>query len=189
MTLWSGESAESAVALIEQLFAPALVGQSFAHPREPLAVLDRLCYGDPFTKSALDTALWDLFAKAQNRRVVNLIADREPVEAIPTRASVGCYDVPMTVRIAREFWEAGVRTLKFKVGVPAFDDVARLKAVRDELGDAPVFTVDANGGYATEDAAVRAVEELLPFNLALVARADRDACSGAQARRADADPD
>jgi muconate cycloisomerase len=61
-----------------------------------------------------------------------------------------------------------VQTLKFKVGVPAFDDAARLKAVRDELGDAPVFTVDANGGYATEDAAVRAVEELLPFNLALV---------------------
>lgn len=168
MALWSGETAEAAVAMIDRLFAPALVGGSFAHPREGVAALDRLCYGAPFTKSGLDTALWDLFAKIQNRRVADLIADREVVEAIPTRSSVGCYDVPTTVRIAKEFWNAGIRTLKFKTGVPRFDDVARLKAVRDELGSAPVFTIDANGGYPDEDSAVRAIEALLPFNLALV---------------------
>ncbi|MCC7191978.1 MAG: hypothetical protein IT444_04260 [Phycisphaeraceae bacterium] len=168
MALWSGETAEAGVSMIEQLFAPALISRSFAHPREAVAVLDRLCYGAPFTKSGLDTAMWDLYAKAQNRRIADLIADRKVVETIPTRSSVGCYDVPNTVRIAREFWNAGVRTLKFKTGVAQFDDVARLKAVRDELGSAPVFTIDANGGYPSEDAAVRAIEALLPFNLALV---------------------
>ena len=70
--------------------------------------------------------------------------------------------------LAVEFWERGVRTLKFKTGVPGIDDVARLRAVRDRLGSEPVFTIDANGAYATADQAVAAIEALLPFDLALV---------------------
>nr|MCH9792925.1 chloromuconate cycloisomerase [Planctomycetota bacterium] len=65
-------------------------------------------------------------------------------------------------------WEAGIRTLKIKTGVPGLDDVARLKAVRERLGDEPVLTIDANGAYHTEDQAVAAIEALLPFNLTLV---------------------
>lgn len=166
--LWSGESAQTALWCVQALFAPRLIGPTFAHPREALALMDGVILGHPFAKAALDTAIWDLWAKSQNRRAVELFADRAIAHSVPTRASVGCYDPAQTLRIARAFWDAGVRTLKFKIGVPGVDDVARLRAVRDELGDAPVFTVDANGGYATEDHAVRAIDELLPFKLALV---------------------
>ena len=61
----------------------------------------------------------------------------QPAEWIPTRVSIGAYPPDETVRLAVEFWEAGVRTLKFKTGVPGIDDVARLRAVRERLGDEP----------------------------------------------------
>jgi len=51
--------------------------------------------------------------------------------------------------------------------VPGIDDVARLRAVRESLGPEPVFTIDANGAHATADEAVRAIEALAPFDLAL----------------------
>jgi L-alanine-DL-glutamate epimerase-like enolase superfamily enzyme len=166
--VWSGETAETSLWLIEHLLGPKLTGRRFDHPAEALGVMDRILHGNPFTKSALDIALWDLWARSRGVSVSSLVADREPVEWIPTRVSIGCYPPDVTVRLAVEFWGRGIRTLKFKTGVPGIDDVARLKAVRERLGPEPVFTIDANGAYATADQAVRAIEALLPFKLALV---------------------
>lgn len=166
--LWSGETAETARSLVEELFAPKLRGHSFEHPSEVLALLDGMAYGAPFTKSALETAVWDMWARRQHVPATALFGDRPPVAWIATRASVGCYDVAQTARIADEFYAAGIRILKFKFGIAGMDDAARLRAVRERLGDDVVFTVDANGAFASADEAVRAIEALLPYDLALV---------------------
>jgi muconate cycloisomerase len=165
---WSGETAETAAWILEHHLAPRVVGTSFEHPSEILAVLDRVLHANSFAKAGLDIALWDLRARSQGVSVSSLIADREPVQWIPTRVSIGAYPPEETVRLAVEFRERGVRTLKFKTGVPGIDDVARLRAVRERLGPEPVFTIDANGAHATADEAVRAIEALLPFELSLV---------------------
>jgi L-alanine-DL-glutamate epimerase-like enolase superfamily enzyme len=165
--VWSGESAETAKWMLDELIAPKIVGATFGEPAEALAVLDRVLHANGFAKAALDIAIWDLWAKQKGVSVSSLIADRTPKGWIPSRASIGVYPPEETVRLAVEFWEKGVRTLKFKTGKPGLDDVARLRAVRDRLGPDPVFTIDANGAYSTADIAVRAIEELLPFNLAL----------------------
>jgi len=165
--VWSGETAETAAWMLEHFIARRIVGARFEHPAEALAILDREVHANPFAKAALDIALWDLWARSNDVPVSQLIADREPVAWIPTRASIGAYPPEETVRLAVEFWERGVRTLKFKTGKPGIDDVARLRAVRERLGPEPVVTIDANGAHATADEAVRAIEALLPFNLAL----------------------
>jgi L-alanine-DL-glutamate epimerase-like enolase superfamily enzyme len=165
--IWSGESAETAAWMVEHFIAPRLVGATLDHPSEAVALLDRHLHANSFAKAAVDIALWDLWARSQGASVATLVADREPVEWIPTRVSIGCYPPEETARLAVEFWGRGVRTLKFKTGVPGIDDVARLRAVRERLGPEPVFTIDANGAHATADEAVRAIEALAPFNLAL----------------------
>lgn len=166
--LWSGESAHTAKWLVDSVFAPRLVGANFDHPREALALMDVATHGNPFAKSAVDCALWDLWAKQQGVPAWKLFADREPVRTIPSRASIGAYPVERTVALAREFWDAGIRALKFKTGVAGMDDVARLRAVREALGDEPVFTIDSNGAFHDATAAVKHIESLLPFRLALV---------------------
>lgn len=165
--VWSGESAETAAWMLEHFIAPRILGARFDEPSEALAILDRELHGNAFAKAAVDIALWDLWARSRGLSVSSLIADRPPVDRIPTRASIGAYPPEETVRLAVEFWEAGVRTLKFKTGKPGIDDVARLRAVRERLGPGPVFTIDANGAHASADEAVRAIEALLPFDLAL----------------------
>src|SRR5262249_48003808 len=61
--LWSGETAKGFVIAVEQILAPLLLG---ADPRG-LSVLrtrmDRKLKLNPFTKAAIDMALWDLAAK------------------------------------------------------------------------------------------------------------------------------
>lgn len=165
---WSGETAETAQWIVDKLFAPRLVGNTFDHPREAFAIMDSAIVGNPFAKGALDTAMWDLWARTEGVPATRLFADRDPVPWLPTRASVGAYPVEKTVQLAREFWQLGVKVLKFKIGAFGLDDAARLRAVREELSNAPVFTVDANGAYKTADQAVVAIEALLPFGLALV---------------------
>jgi muconate cycloisomerase len=171
--IWSGESAETAKWMMDNFLSPLIVGATFDHPSEAVTIMDRHLHANSFAKAAIDIALWDLWARRQDAPVAQFIADREPVDSIPTRVSIGCYPPEETVRLAVEFWEAGVRTLKFKTGVPGIDDVARLRAVRQRLGDEPLFTIDANGAYATADEAVRAIEALEPFNLALVEQPTR----------------
>lgn len=165
--VWSGEAAETARQMIEHFIAPRLVGARFDHPAEGVALLDRELHANPFAKSAVDIALWDVWGRSQGVPVSKLIADRPPVERVATRASIGAYPPDETVRLAVEFWQRGVRTLKFKTGKPGLDDVARLRAVRERLGPEPIFTIDANGAHGTADEAVRAIEALAPFNLAL----------------------
>jgi L-alanine-DL-glutamate epimerase-like enolase superfamily enzyme len=165
---WSGETADTAQWMIENLLRPQLIGRTFDHPSEGVAIMDRQLHANSFGKAAIDLAFWDLWGRSQNKSVSELIADRPPAASIPTRVSIGCYPPAETVRLAVEFWAAGVRTLKFKTGVPGINDVARLRAVREELGSEPVFTIDANGAYATADEAVRAIEALEPFNLTIV---------------------
>jgi muconate cycloisomerase len=165
--IWSGETAETAAWMLENYIAPRVVGARFEHPSEAVAILDRELHANSFAKSAVDIALWDLWARSQGVSVASLVADRPPVEWIPTRVSIGAYPPEETVRLAVEFWERGIRTLKFKTGKPGIDDVARLRAVRDRLGPEPIFTIDANGAHATADEAVRSIESLIPFDLAL----------------------
>jgi muconate cycloisomerase len=171
--IWSGESAETAKWMIDNFIGPLVIGHSFDHPGDAVAIMDRSLHANSFGKAAIDVALWDLWARQQDKSVSQLIADRAPVDSIPTRVSIGCYPPDETVRLATEFWDAGVRTLKFKTGSPGIDDVARLRAVRERLGDEPVFTIDANGAHATADEAVEAIESLEPFNLALVEQPTR----------------
>ena len=163
--LWSGETAETAKWVIESLLAPAVTGERFGQPREALARMDARIYGFPFAKGGVDTAIWDLWAKAQGVRAVSLFGDRQPPASLETRGSIGTYPVERTVEIAQAFWDEGVRTLKFKTGMPGDLDVRRMRAVRDRLGDAPVFTIDYNGAFNDADAAVRSIESLLPFKV------------------------
>ena len=165
--IWNGEAAETADWIINNLFAPQLTGNLYDHPSDALGVMDRLAEGHPFAKSAVETALWDLWTRQAGVPASSRFADREVVESIPTRASIGAYPVKETVRIASEFWEAGIRTLKFKTGVKEFNDVERLSAVREQLGSEPEFTIDANGGHESADEAVKAIEELLPYRISL----------------------
>lgn len=168
-SLWSGETAAVAQSLIENEIKPLMIGSTFEHPKECLELMDKQIYGMPFTKSAIDTALWDLYGKKLKKPSACLFQDRNVIEKkFATRISIGCYDEKKTLRLAEEFYERSIRTFKLKVGVQGVDDVLRLKAVRSSLGSDVKLTVDANGAYSSVEKALEAIEKMEPYDLSLV---------------------
>src|SRR5438552_261962 len=63
--LWSGESAETAELAVQTLLAPLLTNRALEHPREAVAIMDAATVGNSFAKAAVDTAVWDLYARTQ----------------------------------------------------------------------------------------------------------------------------
>ncbi|MCJ1688341.1 mandelate racemase/muconate lactonizing enzyme family protein [Rathayibacter sp. VKM Ac-2927] len=166
-----GETQTSIVAVIEQLFAPALIGLSVLDREEIRRRLGRTV-GNPTAKSAIDMALWDAWGKAVDTPVHQLLggyADRLRVSHM-----LG-FDAPEIVASeALELRETlGISSFKIKVGRrPVPLDVAVCEAVRIALGPDAELYIDGNRGWTAAESAdavrrlegvgLSRVEELCP---------------------------
>jgi L-alanine-DL-glutamate epimerase-like enolase superfamily enzyme len=144
--LWSGETSKSCVAALNDLIGPALVG---ADPTRITALrkqMDFLIKLNPFTKAAVEMALWDLAGKALGVPVYQLLGGKIRA-VIPTKMMIGAFDLPRVRSLAGQFLGWGVRCLKVKVGLDLDGDVARVQAVRELAGPDLPITIDANCGW------------------------------------------
>src|ERR1017187_840435 len=144
--LWSGETSKSCVAAIDDLIGPALIG---ADPTRITALrkrMDFLIKLNPFTKAAVEMALWDIAGKALGVPVYQLLGGKVR-EVIPTKMMIGAFELPRVRSLAEQFLGWGVRCLKVKVGLDLAGDVARVQTVREVAGPDVTITVDANCGW------------------------------------------
>jgi L-alanine-DL-glutamate epimerase-like enolase superfamily enzyme len=161
--IWSGETSASCVSAVEGLLGPALVGSDPTAVRRARGVMDRVLKFNPFTKAAVEMALWDLAGKAAGLPVYRLLGGKVR-DVIPTKMMIGAFEIARVRSLAEEFLARGVRCLKVKVGLDLEGDVARVRAVREVAGpDVPV-TVDANCGWNVTTAR-RALGRLRAFDL------------------------
>jgi muconate cycloisomerase len=160
---WSGETSAACASAVEGLIAPALVGSDPTAVQRARLVMDRELKNNPFTKAAVEMALWDLAGKAAGVPVYRLLGGKVR-DVVPTKMMIGAFDIPRTRALAEEFLASGVRCLKVKVGIDLEGDVARVKAVREVAGPGVPITVDANCGWDVATAR-RALERLRAFEL------------------------
>jgi len=163
---WSGESVWGARAMIDRYLAPEVLGLRVDQPAEALAAMDRAVWGNPFAKAALEMAIFDAWGKTVGRPVYDLLGGPARGAALPIRFSLAALSPEETAANARRRVEWGHRTIKVKVGRDPAADVARARAVREAIGPDIALTVDANGGWTTEQA-VRALREMEDLNLLL----------------------
>jgi muconate cycloisomerase len=161
--LWSGETSQGTVTVIRDLFAPALSGSDPSHLTEARRLMDRLTKLNPFTKAAVEMALWDICGKQLGVPVYALLGGKLR-DVIPTKMMIGAFDLARTRRLAEQFLTWGVRCLKVKVGLDIPGDIARVDAVREVAGPDIALTVDANCGWSVTTAR-RALDELRRFDL------------------------
>ncbi|MFW6142485.1 MAG: mandelate racemase/muconate lactonizing enzyme family protein [Candidatus Saliniplasma sp.] len=100
--------------------------------------------------AGLDIALYDLKAKLEGKRVFELFDGRE--KGIVTDRTIGIMSRSETVERAHEFMNQGFKALKVKIGLDLFEDIRRLKAIRDEVSPTLDMWVDANQGYRVQEA-------------------------------------
>ncbi len=156
---WSGEDQFSAKHFIDDLMGPAIVGED---PREVERVSAKANFPvalNPFTKAAIEMALWDILGKSLNTPVYRLLGGAVR-EFVPTKFSVSGQPPADAAKIAAWAVEQGFTKMKVKVGLNPDDDVARVKAVREAVGPGVHVGADANGGWARHQA-VRTIYRLM----------------------------
>jgi D-arabinonate dehydratase len=178
------DSSRAMVSLVETIFGPLLEGadaldserlwsemyrQSIQAGRRGAALR---------AMSAIDIALWDLRGKAAGLPVMQLLGVHST--RLRCYATGGYYregqTTPELVREMESYVEQGFTAVKMKVGrMEPREDAARLRAVRQALGDDVEILLDANGGWAdapTAIAAMRRLEEYRPYWIEEPVRAD-----------------
>ncbi|MGF9759324.1 mandelate racemase/muconate lactonizing enzyme family protein [Microvirga sp. 0TCS3.31] len=115
--------------------------------------------------SAFDMALWDLKAKRANLPLWKALGGFDP--KVPCYAGGIDLDLALDklLRQTDDNLGKGFRAIKMKVGrANLFEDVERVKAMREHLGAGFPLMVDANMKWSV-DGAIRAARALQPFDL------------------------
>lgn len=146
-----GETQKSIIAVIDGVFAPALVGT------DPLArsVAARSLYatiGNPTAKGAIDVALWDILAKSTGLTVTTLLGGF--ADSMDVSHMLGFQPAAKLLDEALAMRERyGIRTFKIKVGRhPISVDVEACHVLREGLGDETELYMDANRGWSANEA-------------------------------------
>jgi len=115
--------------------------------------------------SAFDMALWDLKAKRANLPLWKALGGYDP--RVPCYAGGIDLELPLDklLRQTDDNLGKGFRAIKMKVGrANLFEDVERVKAMREHLGQGFPLMADANMKWSV-DGAIRAARLLQPFDL------------------------
>ena len=163
---WSGEDQVTAAHFIDTILAPLVTGHDPRNIERLSHAAGRALAGHPFTKAALEMAMWDILGKAAGLPVYRLLGG--PVrEFVPTKWSISGLEPPRAAEIAAWAVEQGFRTMKVKVGIDPDHDVARVRAVREAIGSDVRLGVDANGAWDVSTA-IRLVNKLREFDIYFV---------------------
>ncbi len=119
-----------------------------------------------FERAALDVALYDVMGKASGVPVNKLLGGSTK-QKVAVAAVLSLAKPEEMAKEGQKFAAEGFFDFKLKVGVDPAEDVARVKAVREALGDDVDIRVDANGGW-TPNTAVKTIRAMERYSLQLV---------------------
>jgi o-succinylbenzoate synthase len=158
---YSPETNVTAWHVIKDFLAPLVIGRTFAAPGDVFPALARV-RGHNMAKAAIEMAVWDLAARADNRPLSRLLGGSHA--EIASGVSIGIQDSldHLAKKIETEL-AAGYQRIKIKVK-PGWD-VAAAEMVRSRFGSIPLM-VDANAAYTLGDAAH--LSELDRFDLMMI---------------------
>jgi L-Ala-D/L-Glu epimerase len=149
-----------------EMFRPLLLGQDPRRIEAILIALDRAVHGAAQAKAAIDCALHDLVARALGVPLTALFGG--PVrEAVPILRILAIKTPQEMAAQARKLVDRGYRYLKIKVHGEVTEDVARVAAIRREVGEEIHLTIDANQSYAVKDA-IAALNRMAEYRIDLV---------------------
>lgn len=121
----------------------------------------------------IDMAVWDAVAKIAEKPLYQLLSERyadgKPDDRVWVYAAGGYYypgkDHRQLQDEFRSYRDRGYRVCKMKVGaLPLDQDIARIEAALEVVGDGRYLAVDVNGRFDL-DTAIRFGEAIKPYNL------------------------
>jgi D-galactarolactone cycloisomerase len=103
--------------------------------------------------SGIDIALWDIRGKAVGWPIYRLIGgSARKIQAYAGGIALGYQPPESLVDEAASFVDKGFKALKLRVGDTPEADIARVRAVRNKLGEEIDILTDANAAYGMKEA-------------------------------------
>ncbi|MEX5305301.1 enolase C-terminal domain-like protein [Kocuria sp. CPCC 205258] len=146
-----GETQKSIVAVVEDLFAPQLVGLDVLDREKVQAVLARTIHNET-AKGAVDIALWDVIGQALGQPVTKLLGGF--TDSMRVSHMLGFKPAAELLDLALEIRDTyGITTFKLKTGRhPLSLDVEAARVLREGLGEDAELYMDANRGWSANEA-------------------------------------
>jgi L-Ala-D/L-Glu epimerase len=163
LPFFNGEQTSSIKKVIDDVFAPKLIGESVLDTRKTINKLTNLLPYNHTAKSAVETAIWDLAGKLLNLPVYQLLGGKVRNE-IKSAYVLGIKDLEDMIEEGRAAIESGYETLKVKLTGNVNQDEEIIKQIRLRLPDRVKIRVDANAAYSLKDA-LQAVKRFVPYSL------------------------
>lgn len=145
---YTAEFSAGTVTFLKQLALPQVVGRSYQHPRE-LTAQFTAWKGNEMAKSALDEAIWDLFARAADQPLATYLGTRKPAAEAGIAFGIEANPATLVAKVGQAV-TAGYQRVKVKIKPGA--DLAYLQAVRRAFPHLQLMA-DANSAYTLADLA------------------------------------
>jgi L-alanine-DL-glutamate epimerase-like enolase superfamily enzyme len=158
----NGESQDTCF-MVGQYFAKALKGKDPLQIEECINLMDKIIYANSSIKSAFDIALYDIASQHAGMPLYKFIGG-ENNKTIITDYTVSIGDIDKMAADAIKIKEQGYPAIKVKLGKHGPTDVARMKAIRAVVGNEIPLRIDANQGWAVDEA-IETLKALAPLNI------------------------
>jgi L-alanine-DL-glutamate epimerase-like enolase superfamily enzyme len=146
----TGETPDSVAAALENVVRPMVTKMDPTRPAAIYPLLRQALGHQPSVLAAVDMAVWDILGKTANLPLWKLLGGSK--EAIRTSITIGILPEKETVADARRWVAQGFTFLKLKGGRDVADDIARVRKVREAVGNGVDIAFDANQGYSLDQA-------------------------------------
>lgn len=157
----TGETPETVVKAIDKI-APKLIGKCPLRIEENIEFMDSIIEGNPAAKAAVDIALHDSLGKTACKPLFMLMGGYR-TEVLT--------DLTLSIKSPREMaadalkaLRKGFKALKVKVGVDPFEDVERVRMIREAVGPDTQIRIDANQGW-TPRQAIQVLNKIEKFKI------------------------
>ncbi len=161
---YSSETIASMTEAIQRHYGPAIQGLDPLSEGDIEQAVDRALPGNPYARSAVELALWDLRGKLLNVPVHSLIGGAVRQE-VPIGAIIPL-NCPAAMAANAKTWAArGARTFQVKVANDEPSSTTRVRAVREAVGGDATIAVDGNGSFTGREA-LRTMDSIARYDVA-----------------------
>ena len=145
--LFTGDSAEVSMTITEKHLGPMLIGADPTNINEIHRLMDAIIRNQHMTKSAIDMACYDIWGKSVGTPVHKLLGGKRR-DSMRCMWSAGGATPEEAAASILESKKLGYYGSMLKVGTADYKmDVAKMKAVREAVGDDFPIICDANQGW------------------------------------------
>lgn len=159
----NGESVDTCF-IVGQYFAKVLKGKMALDIAGCIEAMDKTIYANSSIKSAFDIALHDIAAQHSGVPLYQFLGGANN-KVLETDMTVSIGDLQKMKADAIRFKEEGFPAIKVKLGGRKEEDVARIRAIREGIGQQHPLRVDANQGWGTADYAIEVLQALGEFGI------------------------